>query len=105
MPLVSSVVLPHGAMVSDGSDGCTAAAAERLNSISETMKEDCQVLFESARAAAELAKATKPDVIFLNTPHGVCLSDTLCVYLRHTVCVSQQESQRQRRMERAMDGI
>ena len=85
MPLVGSVVrgvvLPHGPTMFDGSDGCTAAAAERLNSISETMKEDCQVLFESARAAAELAKATKPDVIFLNTPHGVCLSDTLCVYL------------------------
>ena len=81
MPLVSSVVLPHGAMVFDGADGCSAAAAQRLSNISDTMREDFRALYRGSYAAAELAKASKPDVILLNTPHGVCLSNTHCVYL------------------------
>lgn len=81
MPVVSSVVLPHGAMVFDGANGCSVAAAQRLNNMSDTMREDCQALYRGTCAAAELAKACKPDVIFLNTPHGVCLSNTHCVYL------------------------
>ncbi len=81
MPLVGSVVLPHGAMVFDGGEGCSAAAAERLQNLPKSLRDDCQTLYKATREAAELAKATKPDVIFLNTPHGVCLSNSHCVYL------------------------
>lgn len=81
MPLVSSVILPHGAMVFDGGDGCTAAAAERLQKLPESLRGDCQTLFKASCEAADIAKATKPDIIFLNTPHGVCLSNSHCVYI------------------------
>ena len=81
MPLVSSLVLPHGAMVFDGGDGCTAAAAQRIQALPETLKEDWRTLFRATREAAEMAKATKPEVIFLNTPHGLSLSDSVAVYL------------------------
>lgn len=81
MPLVSSVVLPHGAMVFDGGEGCTAAAAERLRNLPESLRDDCHTLFKTSCEAAEMVKATKPDVIFLNTPHGLCLSNAHCVYL------------------------
>ena len=81
MPLVSSLVLPHGAMVFDGGEGCTAAAAERIQSLPETLKEDWGTLFRATHEAAEMAKATNPEVIFLNTPHGIRLSDSFAVYL------------------------
>ena len=81
MPLVSCVVLPHGAMVLDGGGGYTAAASERLSKLPQILKEDCSVLFKASCEAAAMAKATKPDVIFLNTPHGICLSSSCCVYV------------------------
>ena len=81
MPLVGSVILPHGAMVFDGQEGCSAAAAKRQQELPQTLKEDCQTLFKTTSEVAEMAKALKPDVIFLNTPHGICLKDRLCVYL------------------------
>ena len=68
-------------MVFDGGEGCTAAASERQSTLPKTLKEDCSVLFKAAQEAAAMARATKPDVIFLNTPHGICLSDSICVYL------------------------
>ena len=69
-------------MVFDGGDvGCSSSSAERVKSLPGTLKEDCQALFASALEAADIAKATKPDVIFLNTPHGICLSNAHCVYL------------------------
>lgn len=81
MPIVSSLVLPHGAMVFDGGDGCTAAAAKRILDLPGTLRGDCQTLFKATCEAADMAKATNPEVIFLNTPHGVCLSNSHCVYL------------------------
>ena len=81
MPLVSSLVLPHGAMTFDGGEGCTVSAAKRINTLPDAMKGDCQTLFRSSQEAATIAKATNPDVIFLSTPHGICLSHTHCVYL------------------------
>ena len=81
MPIVSSLILPHGAMVFDGGEGCTFSAAERIKVLPATLKDDCQALFQACREAADMAKATKPEVIFLNTPHGICMSNHLCVYL------------------------
>ncbi|XP_064394167.1 uncharacterized protein LOC135341516 [Halichondria panicea] len=83
MPLVSSIILPHGAMTLDGgaAAGCSAAAVDRLHNLPETLKEDCQTLFKACHEAAEIAKTTKPDVIFLNTPHGICLSNSHAVYI------------------------
>ena len=81
MPIVSSLVLPHGAMTFDGGEGVTASAAERINALPESLREDCKTLFQASRDAAEITKSTKPDVIFLNTPHGICLNDAHCVYL------------------------
>ncbi len=82
MVVVCSLILPHGAMTFDGHPSPTGKmATERVRSISETQKRDCRTLFTSCTQAAELAKATSPDVIFLNTPHGICLSDTFGIYL------------------------
>ena len=82
MPIVSSLILPHGAMVFDGEEGCTSSAAERIKALPETLKDDCQALFRACCEAVDMAKATgKPEIIFLNTPHGICLSNYLCVYL------------------------
>ena len=81
MPIVSSLILPHGAMVFDGGEGCTASSAERVKALPETLRGDCQSLFQATRKAADMAKATNPDLIFLNTPHGICLSNDHCVYL------------------------
>ena len=81
MPLVSSLFLPHGPIVFDGADCSSTTANQRLSVMPETIREDCQTLYRGACAAVELAKASKPDVIFLNTPHGVCLSSRHCVYL------------------------
>ena len=81
MPLVSSVVLPHGPMVFDGGAGCTPADTERLQKLPETLRDDCQTLFRGTCEAVDMARATKPDVIFLNTSHGICSSDIFCVYI------------------------
>ena len=68
-------------MVLDGGGGCTAAAAERVQSLPDALKEDCRTLFRAAREATEMAKATNPEVIFLNTPHGVSTCNSHSVYL------------------------
>ena len=81
MPIVSSLILPHGAMVFDGGEGCTSSAADRIKALPVTLKEDCQVLFQACFEAADMVKATNPEVIFLNTPHGICMSNYHCVYL------------------------
>ena len=81
MPIVSCLVLPHRAMVFDGREECTSSAMERINTLPATLKDDCQTLFRACREAADMVKATKPEVIFLNTPHGICLSNSHCVYL------------------------
>ena len=84
MPLVSSLILPHGAMVFDGGEECTPSAIERVKALKvsdPTLLDDCQTLFRACCEAADVAKATKPDVIFLNTPHGICLSTHHCVYM------------------------
>ena len=81
MPIVSCLVLPHGAMVFDGGEECTSSATERINALPTILKDDCQTLFRACREAANMVKATKPEVIFLNTPHGICLSNSHCVYL------------------------
>ena len=84
MPIVSSLILPHGAMVFDGEDlkGSTSSVAQsRIQALPATLKGDCQALFRACCEAADVAKSTKPEIIFLNTPHGICLSDHHCVYL------------------------
>ena len=82
MPIVSSLILPHGAMVFDGGEGSISSAAQsRIQALPAALKEDCQALFRACCAAADVAKSTKPEIIFLSTPHGICLSDHLCVYL------------------------
>ena len=68
-------------MVFDGGEGCTAATAERIQSLPDTLKEDWGTLFRANREAAEMAKAANPEVIFFNTPHGVSTSNSHSVYL------------------------
>ena len=83
MPLVSSLILPHGSMVFDGGEfeECTSAALQRRNMLPATVRADCATIYKSCHEAVEVIKATKPEVIFLNTPHGLCLSKSFCVYL------------------------
>ena len=82
MVIVSTLILPHGAMTFDGRPNPIGKmAVDRSNIISESQRRDCNALFAACSKAAEIAKATSPDVIVLNTPHGVCLSDAVGVYL------------------------
>ena len=83
MVIVGCVILPHGAMTFDGNPNVAenTPTAERIKTILATQRQDCGVLFNSCSKAAEIAKSTSPDIIFLNTPHGICLSDALGVYL------------------------
>ena len=57
------------------------AALQRRNQLPATVRAGCATLYQSCLEAVEVIKATKPEVIFLNTPHGLCLSKSLCVYL------------------------
>ena len=82
MPIVSALAVSHAPMVFDGGDGCTFAAAQRIQALPGTLKEDWRTLFRATREAAEMAKATKPEVIFLNTPHGLSLWNS------HAVCLN-----------------
>ena len=86
MVIVGSVILPHGAMVFDGNPNVAdgTPTSERIRAISVTQRHDCGVLFTSCSKAAEIVKKTCPDIIFLNTPHGICLRDAVGVYLNST---------------------
>ena len=86
MVIVGSVIYPHGTMIFDGNPNVAdgTPTAERIKAISVTQRQDCRVLFTSCSKAAEIAKQTSPDVIFFNTPHGICLRDAVGVYLNST---------------------
>ena len=81
MGIVSCLILPHGAMTFDGNPNGGSPTTERVKVISELQKCDCNALFAAYSKAAEAVKATSPDVIVLNTPHGMCLSGAVGVYL------------------------
>ncbi len=85
MPLVSALVLPHGTMPFDGDPSLcfsdeTTAAALRVKTIPPELKKDCSAIFTLTNDAVQSILNTRPDVIFLNTPHGICLSDSMGVY-------------------------
>ena len=81
MGIVSCLILPHGAMTFDGNPNGGSSTTERVKVISELQRRDCNALFAACSKAAEAVKATSPDVIVLNTPHGMCLSGAIGVYL------------------------
>ena len=81
MGIVSCLILPHGAMMFDGNPNGGSPTTERVKVISELQRRDCNALFAACSKAAEAVKATSPDVIVLNTPHGMCLSGAVGVYL------------------------
>ena len=81
MVIVSCLILPHGAMTFDGHPNGGGPTTERVKVISEIQRRDCNALFAACSKAADIVKATAPDVIVLNTPHGICLSDAVGVYL------------------------
>ena len=68
-------------MTFDGNPNGGSPTTERVKVISESQRRDCNALFAACSKAAELARATSPDVIVLNTPHGMCLSRAVGVYL------------------------
>ena len=85
MPLVSALVLPHGTMPFDGDPSLhfsdeTTTAAQRVKTIPPELKKDCSAIFTLTNDAVQSVLNTRPDVIFLNTPHGICLSDSMGVY-------------------------
>ena len=80
MPIVSSLALPHGPMVFDGGEELTATA-DRIQALPNTLKKDFRAVFRAFREAAEMAKATRPEVIFLNTPHGMSFRNSFAIYL------------------------
>ena len=83
MASVSYLILPHGAMVFDGmpNNDVNEATAKRKDKISQQLHSDCSILFSACIRAVKIIADTKPDLIFLNTPHGISLSDAFGVYL------------------------
>lgn len=83
MVITSILILPHGAMVLDGNlnpTGNSSESSERTKSAPVTLMQDCTILYNSCVKAVQIAKQTKPDVIFLDTPHGIRLSEAVGVY-------------------------
>ena len=82
MVIVCTLILPHGAMTFDGNPNVpeNSKTAERIKVIPDSQRRDCAVLFSACSEAADIVKKTSPDVIFLNTPHGISLSDAVGVY-------------------------
>ena len=80
---MSYLILPHGAMVFDGMPNCDVneATAKRKEKISQQLQTDCSILFDGCMRAVKIVSETKPDLIFLNTPHGISLTDAFGVYL------------------------
>ena len=84
MVVVGALILPHGAMIFDGNPSATTTAstptARRVAAMPDQLRQDCGTLFSSCCKAVEIAAAASPDVIFLNTPHGICLTNAFGVY-------------------------
>ena len=83
MPIVSSLVVSHAPALFDGGDGCSAKAAVRQHDLADlkALKEEFRTAFKGTYDAAEMAKATKPEIIFLLTPHGMLTPNSYGVYL------------------------
>ena len=81
MVIVSCLIYPHAPMIFDGHPNGGGPTTERVKVISELQRRDCNALFAACSKAADIVKATAPEVIVLNTPHGICMSDTVGVYL------------------------
>ena len=84
MPLVSALVLPHGTMPFDGdlslNDEGDSMASHRIRVLPKELRKECTAIFTSCQEAVRAVQETSPDVVFLNTPHGICLSDSMGVY-------------------------
>ena len=82
MSNISCLILPHGAMTFNGIHSCDVSevTAKRIAETPKEVREDCSVLFNACRKAVEVVMESKPDLIFLHTPHGISLSDSIAVY-------------------------
>ena len=67
MPLVGAAILPHGSMVLDKSRPELPAGTAEIHDMS--------------MRTAQRVRAMQPDIIILHTPHSICLSNSLGVYL------------------------
>ena len=82
MTNISCLILPHGAMTFNGihSYDVSEVTAKRIAETPKDLHEDCSVLFNACKKAVKVVMESKPDLIFLNTPHGISLSDSIAVY-------------------------
>lgn len=82
MTNISCLILPHGAMTFNGIHSCDVSevTAKRIAETSKELHKDCSVLFNACRKAVAVVMESKPDLIFLNTPHGISLTDSMAVY-------------------------
>lgn len=91
MPILGALILPHGAMPFDGDPSLNtintsdeSMVGKRLKAIPDELRGECETIFTSCQRAVRAVKDTKPDVIFLNTPHGISLSNAIGVYTNPT---------------------
>lgn len=83
MVFVGAVILPHGTMSFDGQAGESSSSLcrDRYAGLPEALKVELSGLFSTCTKAAECIAKLEPDVILLHTPHGICLSNNVGVYL------------------------
>ena len=83
---ISCLILPHGAMVFDGmaNNEVSKEATKRIQNMPKELKFDCTKLYEACLNAVKIIRQSKPDLVMLNTPHGISLSDSFGVYMNET---------------------
>ncbi|KAI6645997.1 hypothetical protein LOD99_13250 [Oopsacas minuta] len=79
----SYLILPHGAMIFNGIHSCDVSevAAKRIQEFPQQLRYDCNELYNSCIKAVKIVAESKPDLIILNTPHGISLTDSIGVYV------------------------
>jgi aromatic ring-opening dioxygenase LigB subunit len=70
MPIVGAFIAPHGALILD---------PMRPN----VPKDSCSKLHSAMMRVAQEVEDLKPQIVFLATPHGICLSGSFGIYLNN----------------------
>lgn len=68
-------------MVFDGNPHPTESQIIRTSRVPETFRQNVGCLYTSCRRACEQGREARPDVIVLNTPHGISLTKSVGVYM------------------------
>lgn len=86
MVLLATIILPHSSVALDGDPNSESTAVRnRHQRLSGRLKDDLTVVYEGMCAASKAVADLEPDIIVINTAHGISLSDSLGIYF-NSVC-------------------